>query len=149
MINIGRAAQILDGLAYLASPPRRVIHYDLKPANILFDGAGGVKITDFGLSKVVEDGATRGLELTSQGGGFSATLTVPAGASLVNAAGGVITSLAGTGGTRTLTAALDNQGTLLAQNTSAIRCAESDSSTETCRSRHSGASGSSCGNSLK
>ena len=63
------AAQILDGLAYLASPPRRVIHYDLKPANILFDADGGVKITDFGLSKVVEDGATRGLELTSQGAG--------------------------------------------------------------------------------
>ena len=61
------AAQVFSGLAYLASPPRRVIHYDLKPANILFDAAGRVKITDFGLSKVVEEGATRaGTELTSQ-----------------------------------------------------------------------------------
>lgn len=61
------AAQVFAGLAYLAAPPRRVIHYDLKPANILFDAAGRVKITDFGLSKVVEEGATRaGTELTSQ-----------------------------------------------------------------------------------
>jgi tousled-like kinase len=63
------AAQVFGGLAYLNAPPRRVIHYDLKPANILFDGAGSVKLTDFGLSKVVEDGHTRGLELTSQGAG--------------------------------------------------------------------------------
>ena len=38
-------------------------------ANILFDELGGVKITDFGLSKVVEDGDTQGMELTSQGAG--------------------------------------------------------------------------------
>lgn len=40
-----------DGTAIEASGPR-VIHYDLKPANILFDSLGTVKITDFGLSKV-------------------------------------------------------------------------------------------------
>ena len=42
--------QIFSGLRYLAQ--QRVIHYDLKPANIIFDGLGQAKIADFGLSKV-------------------------------------------------------------------------------------------------
>eukprot|EP00753_Platysulcus_tardus_P010252 PLAT2538.2.p2 GENE.PLAT2538.2~~PLAT2538.2.p2 ORF type:complete len:175 (+),score=82.43 PLAT2538.2:949-1473(+) len=61
--------QIVTGLAYLHAGLDglgRVIHYDLKPGNILFHD-GQVKITDFGLSKVVLDGAS--LELTSQGAG--------------------------------------------------------------------------------
>jgi tousled-like kinase len=62
-------AQVLSGLAYLNTKPRNVIHYDLKPANILFDALGECKITDFGLSKVVEEGHTQGVELTSQGAG--------------------------------------------------------------------------------
>ena len=96
-------AQILAGLVYLNTKPRSIIHYDLKPANILFDRNGECKITvspkrrrqhvhslaphpamltpraapcaarccpqDFGLSKVVDDGQTQGMELTSQGAG--------------------------------------------------------------------------------
>ncbi|CAK0785493.1 hypothetical protein CVIRNUC_008702 [Coccomyxa viridis] len=61
--------QIVQGLAYLNEAPRHIIHYDLKPANILFDSFGQAKITDFGLSKIVEEGHSRGLELTSQGAG--------------------------------------------------------------------------------
>ena len=63
-------AQIFSGLDYLSHAQHRVIHYDLKPGNVLFDGAGRVKITDFGLSKVVEEASgSDGVELTSQGAG--------------------------------------------------------------------------------
>lgn len=39
------AAQVAAGLAYINGPRHRIIHYDLKPANILFNSFGEVKIT--------------------------------------------------------------------------------------------------------
>ena len=53
-----------------SSSRKSIIHYDLKPANILFDEMGDVKITDFGLSKII-DSQSEGtsMELTSQGAG--------------------------------------------------------------------------------
>jgi len=43
--------QVSQGLAYAHA--QGVIHRDIKPANILIDSDGGIKITDFGLVKVV------------------------------------------------------------------------------------------------
>ena len=64
-------AQVFRALVHLNQPRHKIIHYDLKPANVLFDSLGMVKVTDFGLSKIMEEGNTQlgGMELTSQGAG--------------------------------------------------------------------------------
>ncbi|WCJ40200.1 Serine/threonine-protein kinase TOUSLED [Euphorbia peplus] len=62
--------QIFQGLIYLNKRTQKIIHYDLKPGNVLFDEFGIAKVTDFGLSKIVEnDIGSQGMELTSQGAG--------------------------------------------------------------------------------
>jgi tousled-like kinase len=67
----GVIVQILSALRYMNSQPSKVIHYDLKPGNVLYH-KGNVKIVDFGLSKIVDHSVTNGhdtIELTSQGAG--------------------------------------------------------------------------------
>ena len=48
-------SNFVRGLA--AAHEKGVLHRDLKPANIMIDGRGQVRITDFGLAKLVDDQA--------------------------------------------------------------------------------------------
>lgn len=63
--------QVVRALHYLHTREKPIIHFDLKPANILYHNSE-VKLTDFGLSKVMEGSSELGqaesqMELTSQG----------------------------------------------------------------------------------
>uniref|UniRef100_A0A671XYJ6 non-specific serine/threonine protein kinase n=1 Tax=Sparus aurata TaxID=8175 RepID=A0A671XYJ6_SPAAU len=67
--------QIVNALKYLNQIRPPIIHYDLKPGNILLvngTACGEIRITDFGLSKIMDDdsySSADGIELTSQGAG--------------------------------------------------------------------------------
>lgn len=57
--------QVINAIKYLHELPEKVIHYDLKPQNIMFHN-GKIKIADFGLCKITNEEM---IQLTSQGVG--------------------------------------------------------------------------------
>ncbi|XP_046854709.1 serine/threonine-protein kinase/endoribonuclease IRE1-like [Xenia sp. Carnegie-2017] len=59
--------QILQGLADLHSGPRPILHRDLKPSNILRDLNSDFMLADFGISRILEDGAKTFTSLANVG----------------------------------------------------------------------------------
>jgi serine/threonine-protein kinase len=59
------ARQVLEALAYAHG--RGVVHRDVKPENILIDGSGAVKITDFGIARIVIGGGEGDPGITAVG----------------------------------------------------------------------------------
>jgi serine/threonine protein kinase/tetratricopeptide (TPR) repeat protein len=59
-------AQVTDAVAYAHG--KLIVHRDLKPANILVSADGHVRLLDFGIAKLLEDGETHDTQVTELGG---------------------------------------------------------------------------------
>jgi eukaryotic-like serine/threonine-protein kinase len=58
--------QVVEAVAYAHG--KLVVHRDLKPANILVTPGGGVKLLDFGIAKLLDDGKAAATRLTEISG---------------------------------------------------------------------------------
>ncbi|MBN8489698.1 MAG: serine/threonine protein kinase [Burkholderiales bacterium] len=70
--RIGLMLQVLDAVAYAHAS--LVVHRDLKPANILVGQDGQVRLLDFGIARLLDEGVAEESELTREVG---RALTVP------------------------------------------------------------------------
>lgn len=85
-----RLALYRQVLAAVAHAHRHlIVHRDLKPANILIDGAGQVRLLDFGIARMIDDDEAGSSSALTRAGGRMMTLRY---AAPEQAAGGAITT---------------------------------------------------------
>ena len=65
----GWIEQLIEALDY-AHRKAKLVHRDLKPANLMINGAGDMKVADFGIARSISDSVTR----VTRRGGSSGTL---------------------------------------------------------------------------
>lgn len=77
-LDVDKAGPIVRGLClaidHAWQPPRRLVHRDIKPHNMLVDSAGHVKVVDFGIAHTVSETVSR---LTGQGPSERVVGTLP------------------------------------------------------------------------
>lgn len=70
-LSVARAgkwlSQVAKAIDFAHAPPRKLLHRDIKPGNILIDEHGDAKLADFGLAQTIREITTRVTGKTSSG----------------------------------------------------------------------------------
>ncbi|HJV49229.1 MAG TPA: protein kinase [Geothrix sp.] len=80
-MDLRQKLQALRAIAYAleAAHAKGIVHRDLKPSNVMIDGAGQIKVLDFGLARLVDSASAKGDLPTGKDVPNLSLLALPAG----------------------------------------------------------------------